>query len=182
MPTNLRCNPKLSSTKGQGVDGLLCSVLVLFKALVNQVDPYEYQAHLPSLDFVPAFNKMLYDIQHHGSNQSHMYVVPGHAASFQQRQLVTCVVIYFYKVKHTRIVVILAWEECPREICWMAVGQRAVERVLLGQHSSAAPTHWLCVSHRPKQASRPPIQARLLSTTTTFSWWLQNSTLESEPM
>lgn len=111
---------------------------------------------------------MLTDIEHYNTTDHHVdlqtgqnhapegqymetHVMLRHPRGLQNRNRITDVVSNVLEIEDTGIVVVLPREENKREIHWMDVCQETV----------------VCVP-AAKHRSRPPMQSKWLSTTTTF--------------
>lgn len=70
---------------------------------------------------------MLDAVRHCLSDETQMDVVPRHATSLEDGDLVRDVIVYLLEIHHTTIVVILTWEDCATEVRWVTVGERTME-------------------------------------------------------
>lgn len=129
---------------------------------------------------VPTLAEVLNKVHNHGADNGERGVVPGwvlelkrstqltHTGRLLDAQLVRGVLFDVLEVHDTRVVVVwyrLELISIPCSSPWP--GKRAFWNSV-GWTSARG---WSRVSQRPKQASRPPMAAILLSTTQSFSWW-----------
>ena len=81
-------------------------------------------AILAFLNFVPALGEVLHDVENDVAREGHVHIVPRHTRRGSDVDSAGHEVLYILEVDNASVVVVLAWEECLREVCRVSVGER----------------------------------------------------------